>query len=247
MMVRNSLLALGLLGAVSFPAVSAELLVIESNEPAVAVGTLLPGGATVKVADKRRVVLVDPAGKTVTLNGPFDGAPPQVEAKGDGRLLTALASLVRRKGEETGSVGAVRAIDAGWRSEWAKDLKDVLTIDPTSGGNACVYDAGKAELVRNPLNPVAPALVLDSETGETAPLEWKQGLDRLSWPSAVPVADGRSYVFEQPGKPTATILTLRVLRARGGASDIERVAQLAEAGCDEQARLLLRVIGKSAS
>jgi hypothetical protein len=68
----------------------------------------------------------------------------------------------------------------------------------------------------------------------------------MPWPAALPIADGDAFVFEQTGDNAAAIVTVHVLPAKSGASDLDRVAQMAEAGCRDQARLLVAVIAKAA-
>jgi hypothetical protein len=239
-----SLLAAAVLLVAAFPA-AADMVVIESSEPSLAVGKVLAAKEIVSIAEKGRVVMLAPTGKMVTLRGPYKGALPAEEAKPDGRLATALASLVQRKGEETGSVGAIRALGANSRIESVKDATDVLTIDPSSEGMVCLYEPGAKRLARNPLSPIDTLVIYDIDSGDSATVDWPKNKDLVAWPKALQLKDGKSYLLEQPGRASASQLTVRFLAPEAGASDIQRAAQLAEAGCDAQAWLLLRLVGKN--
>src|SRR4051812_625536 len=153
MMIRLSLGAAAALFIANSPA-SAQMVVIESSEPSLAIGATLAAKDSVRIAENGRVVLVAPTGRMVSLKGPYSGALPSDEAKPDGRLAAALTSLVKRKGDETGSVGAVRAMGANSRIEQVKDAADVLTIDVASEGTVCVYEPGAKRLARNRMSPV---------------------------------------------------------------------------------------------
>jgi hypothetical protein len=231
---------------VGIASVAAEdFVVIESTgAPKIAEGSMLSGGQTVTVPEKGRVVLAGDSGRMVTLAGPFSGPVAQPGPAGDGRVLTALASLVRKKETDQSAVGAVRNADVTWRKETATSLADVVAIDTGDGGDTCLYDPTKAELLRAPTDAAPRVNILNATSGAGAMVEWGAAR-RAPWPKALPIEDGESYVFEQPGKATAAVVTVHVLPNQA-ASDIGRVAQLADAGCDGQARLLLAVIAKPA-
>jgi len=229
---------------VAASAATAEMVVIESNVPTLAVGKVLPASANVSIAEKGRVVVLAPTGKMITLQGPYSGAVPGGDAKPDGRLALALASLVQRKGEETGSVGAMRALGPE-RIESVKNAADVLTIDPSGEGPVCLYEPGSKSFLRNPLSRLDRLVIHDIDSGESATLVWPTDRQTVAWPAALPVKNGKSYLVEQPGRAVANQITVHFVKPETGASDIERAAQLAEAGCDTQAWLLLRLAGKN--
>jgi hypothetical protein len=229
---------------VAASAATAEMVVIESNVPTLAVGKVLPARANVSIADKGRVVVLAPTGKMVTLQGPYSGAVPGGDAKPDSRLALALASLVQRKGEETGSVGAMRALGPE-RIDAVKSAADVLTIDPSAEGPVCLYEPGAKSFKRNPLSRLDKLVIHDIDSGESAPLSWPADKETIAWPAALPLKHGKSYLVEQPGRAVANQITVLFVKPGTGASDIERAAQLAEAGCDTQAWLLLRFAGKN--
>ena len=206
---------------------------------------MLPANANVSIADKGRIVVLAPTGKMVTLQRPYSGAVPGGDAKPDGRLALALASLVQRKGEETGSVGAMRTLSGSERIDAVKSAADVLTIDPSAEGPVCLYEPGAKSFQRNPMSRLDKLVIHDVDSGESATLAWPKDKETIAWPTALPLKHGKSYLVEQPGRAAANQITVHFVKPETGASDIERAAQLAEAGCDTQAWLLLRFAGKN--
>jgi hypothetical protein len=241
-----ALWAVAALLGVAVPAAAEDFVVIESTTPQLAVGSMIAGGQAIALPANSRAVLAGDTGRTVSLAGPFSGPVAQGSAAGagNGQLLTALAGLVRKKEADTSAVGAVRAADVAWRQEAATSLADVVAIDTGDGGEVCLYDPAKAELIRGPGETASRVNILNATSGAAATLDWG-GARRLPWPQELPLEDGESYVFEQPGKPTAAVATVHVL-PNEVPNDIARIAQLADVGCDGQARLLLAVVAKMA-
>jgi hypothetical protein len=211
------------------------------------VGSVVASSASLSVPDKAKVVMAAESGQIVTVNGPFQG-PPQVKEGGAGgsRIVAAISSLVRENVRDSSSVGAVRAADVDWRSETAKTARDALAIDVSEGGDACVYDPAAAELARNPSAPAAAVSILSVDGGDTVTLAWPKGALRQPWPKEMPLNDGASYMIDQGGQSEAAMTTVHVLQAGAAASDIEKVAQLADSGCTQQAKVLLTVMAKAA-
>lgn len=235
------------LSVASFGATAADLVVIESSAAGVKVGSMVAAGAILSVPDKAKVVLASESGQIVTVSGPFQGPPPVKEgASGGGRIAAALSSLVRENQKDSSSVGAVRAAGVDWRTETAATAADALAIDVVEGGEACVYNAEGVELIRNPSSPAAAVTILSLESGESVSLDWPKGALRQPWPKKLPVADGGTYVIEEGGQSGAVMTTVHLLPASGASSEIERVAQLAESGCSNQAKALLTVMTKGA-
>ena len=230
-----------------FAARAEPLVVIESNAPALAVGTVVADGASVTLPDKARVVLAGESGQLVTLTGPFNGVPPAKKTcDSGGRVLTAISSLVNTNKNETGSVGAVRAADVAWRSDTAKSLQDVLAVDVANGGDVCLYDANAGALVRNPASPPGTVTIHAMDGDQTAKFDWPKGAMREPWPKDLPLGDGKAYIIEVTGQSEAAMATIHVLPAGKATSDLQRAAQLADNGCSDQAKLLLTVMAKGA-
>ncbi|HYD98680.1 MAG TPA: hypothetical protein VEH84_04810 [Alphaproteobacteria bacterium] len=221
-----------------------ELAVIESSgAPALPPGGVVADDRPLAVPAGGRVVLMDASGRTLALAGPFEGVPTLKADGGDSRLLQAVATLVASTGHDVTTVGATRGY--AWRIGSVKTLADVMALDASEGGRACLYDLSKAELVRSPTDTQPEATLMAVNSGEAATLAWPADSPRIAWPADVPLRDGESYLIEQPAKQTVAEVTIKILQGEP-ASLPGRLQQFVEAGCDDQARLLLALMANEA-
>jgi hypothetical protein len=235
------------LSAMAFTARAEDFVVIDSSVAALPAGTTVKSGASVEVPAQGRVVLAAPSGQVVTLNGPYKGAPPAAAGgtgSGSSDVLKILPTLFGRA-DQRQALGVVRATDAAWREGAVKTPNDVLAIDTTDGGEACIYDPGKPVLLHNPSRH-GKMTIEPMNGGDKVTVDWPRDTLQLPWPAMLSIADGDAFVFEQAGETAAAIVTVHVLPAKPAASELDRVTQMAEAGCRDQARLLLALIAKSA-
>ena len=228
-----------------------EYVVIESSVPSLALGATVPAGATLAVPAKGRVVLVNANGQVTTITGPYQGAPPAAPAgagggtaPGSNDVVKLFATLMGSGGQRQ-ALGAVRGTDAAWRQETVHTLADVLAINVTDGGDVCLYDANHATVTHDPAHDGTMSIE-DMSGGGKARLQWPKDTTQLPWPAALPLTDGGNYLFEQQGAGDATVAVIHLLQADGGVSEIARAAQMAKAGCADQARLLLALVARSA-
>ena len=221
-----------------------DYVVVESSAADIKTGTTIGAGATLTIPDKARVVLMSGSGKTVALTGPFKGAPPADAGAGNSAALKAVVAMLGSD-DQRQVPGAVRAADVAWRADITKSLTDVVAIDATDGGDVCLYDAATAQVTHNPAK--AGAMIIHSTDGDAAAtVTWPAQTAVLPWPKALKLTDGSTFLIEQPDQSDAAMATIHLLPADKAKTDIERVAQMAEAGCKDQAHLLLAVIAKTA-
>jgi hypothetical protein len=228
-------------------AMAEDLVVIDASKaPALALGAVIPDGKAIELPAGAKVLLVGASGKTVSLTGPYSGTPSAGTPKGDGKLMVALASLVKPKSEETGYVGATR--DLPWRTTEA----DILALDGRMKDTQCVVegDGKQVNLLLDPNKPRADKITLMSvESGAAAELNWPVKTSSMRWPSAVPFDDGNTYIVDipQPASQPASLtqFTVKVV-PKAAANKVERISQLIEAGCTEQARMMVELIKKTA-
>lgn len=248
--MRASLVTVAALAVASFtaPAVADEYVVIESSVPAIAVGATLSSNAKLEIDAKGRVVLITSAGRVVTLAGPFQGKPPvdsdPPSSPGQSDFLKVLPALFDQKEERP--LGVVRAVETHWRNDAIKTPADAMAVDASDGGDVCLYDPSRAEIMHDP-NSAGVMTVQSMSSGAQATLTWATGALRQPWPSALPLKDGDIISFAQTGAEQAALATIHLLPPEPvGASDVVRAVQIAQAGCDDQARALLAVIARSA-
>jgi hypothetical protein len=223
-----------------------DYVVIDSSVPALASGTTLRADARLDIPAQGRVVLITSSGQVVAVQGPYQGPPPPAAtgaprtAQGD--MVTVLAALAS-KSDPRKELGAARAIN--WRANVIKTVNEALAVDASDGGDFCVFDPGHAAVIHDPT--MAGTMTVQSMgDGKQATLTWAKDTLQQPWPPALSMNDGDMFSFEQPGAEQAALATIHVLQAAPGASDIERAVQMAQAGCQDQAKQLLAIVAKTA-
>ena len=238
------ILTVTLLLAGGLAARAEDYVVVESSAADIKTGATIAAGTNLTIPDKARVVLMSSSGQTVALNGPFKGPPPAANGSGDSSAFKAVVAMLG-SGDERQVPGAVRAADVAWRNDSTKSLKDVVAINATDGGDVCLYDPAAAQVTHNPAK--AGAMVIHATDGDTtATVTWPAQTSVLPWPKQLKLEDGSTFLIEQPDQSEAALATVHLLPADKAKTDVERVAQMAEAGCKDQARLLLAVMAKTA-
>ncbi len=239
--MRRFTLALLVALLAPLPALAQSLIVLESSLPNYALGAEVSADAALNLPDKSRLVLVAEDGRSVVLTGPFQGnAKSKMAAGGGGNkaFSTALASLVRSAQEETSSVGAVRAAGIGTRDE-------ALMVNLSESGDYCVAEPAKLMITRykhETAPKISITVVADSSEVQIA---WPSGTDRTAWPIPAKVEDGARFIVSQDGKDSRTLITL--VKVSGNYPTVAHEAvEMANAGCAEQARMLLALMRRQA-
>ncbi|HUK58565.1 MAG TPA: hypothetical protein VLV50_04980 [Stellaceae bacterium] len=212
--------------------------------PAVAKGATIAKGAKLDVPAQGRVVLISDAGQVVTINGPFSGPPPAPNGPGvpGDRATHVLSALLNHTQTE---LGVARAVESHWRDNAVATPADVYAIDASDGGDICLADPAHAVVMHDPA--AAGDMSVKSLTGDgAAKLTWTKGAVRQAWPASFQLADGDMVSFEMAGQDVAAIATIHILPSQDPGGDVARAMALAQAGCTDQARLLLGVIAKKA-
>jgi hypothetical protein len=237
-------------GAWGSTVLAEDLIVIEtSNDKVLAEGTVIADGKPLKLPAGVKVTLVGGSGKALELAGPYDGVPSAGTDKSDNRVVVALASLVTRRGEDSARVGAFR--DIPWRTGFVNNAGDVMSaVDVDQRGPQCVLDPNPKQLalVLDPAKKTANSFgLVSAESGMAESLAWPTSgaYPKLAWPATLPIEDGNTYLVDMPQRSSVVQFTLRVL-SKPAQNNVERMAQLVEAGCNVQAKLMLEVLKKAA-
>ncbi|WP_439814336.1 hypothetical protein [Zavarzinia sp. CC-PAN008] len=221
--------ALGFAGAGS--ALAEEAIVIESSVDGIKDGQLVPDGGTIEVPAGKTVTLITNSGQTVTLAGPYSG---KVEGSGGGggenQVVAVLSGLFQR-GQEGGQLGATRSIGNAFNANtYAVDMS----------GQVCVFDPAKAN-IGPPILGGSNRLTLMSVTGAAQAVVDVPSGKTVPWPAELPVKTGAKYLVQKQGNTTGLMITLKVMESRAE-TDLDRVLELAGAGCDAQALRLIKTI-----
>jgi hypothetical protein len=241
-------LAAAVLGLVPMAASADEFFVVDSSAPGVPAGATLVSGTPISVPAKGRVVLLTSSGQMVTVNGPFSGMPsvgPADKTSQPTDAYEAVKVLFAGAGNRK-EAGVVRAAEIDWRRDHATTIADVLAVDATDGGDACLYDPSHAAVLHNPSN-IGTMTIHAMDNNASATIEWGKGVATAPWPSSLPIADGAAYLFEESNQNAAALVTVHLLKPPPApAPAVDRVAQLAQAGCRDQAKLMLALYAKEA-
>ncbi len=241
-------LAAAVFGLLPMAASAEEFVVVDSSVAAVTAGATLASGTPISVPAKGRVVLLTSSGQMVTVNGPFNGMPsagPGDKTAQPTEAYEAVKVLFAGAGNRK-EAGVVRATAVDWRREQSTTVADVLAVDATDGGDACLYDLGHAVVLHNPSN-IGTMTIHAMDNNASATIEWTKGMATTPWPSSLPIADGAAYLFEETNQNAAALVTVHLLRPPPApAPVVNRVAQLVHAGCRDQAKLMLALYAKEA-
>lgn len=230
-------------------ALAEDLIVIDvSNASGIAVGDVIGDGKAIELPAGAKATLIGASGKTVPLNGPYKGVPSAGTDKGDGRLMVALTSLVQGRSDGTAKVGAVRAFP--WRTPDVKQASDVYKLDGSLNEPQCLLKSNlnQVALVFDPAKHTSNQVTLmsvDSGRPESLVMAKADARTGVVLPPTVALEDGNSFLVDMEGRKEATQFNIKVLD-KPASNDVQRAVQLMEAGCTEQAKLMIEVVKKSA-
>ncbi len=223
-------LGIALALSIAAPARAAELVVIESDAPALQEGSLVDTGRDISVPAGARVTLMAASGEKVRIDGPFAGKPPASAKAGDPRLLVAVARLLDPGAKDTTALGA-------FRGRRGSSLVGPDTIDAVRGGHFCVLQ-DMAPRLRRGVPATTPewgrlTAIREGVDGEVA---WSGGMTVADWPRAVPIVEGGRYMLARAhGNPVRIVLHVEPK----GHALAARLEWMLDKGCREQAVLML--------
>jgi hypothetical protein len=220
-------------------AASAGEMMVLGASPGLAVhkGDIVDGAHELVVPAGGRVVLMDPAGRTVALDGPYRGAPGGKEVEGAGMLrrLSALVTPGARKGHDT-VVGAVR--DATVPP--SRGPRDPWLVDVSANGDRCVR-GGRVTLWRNDARASRTLVMRREPASDWVKSEWPAAQATLGWPKALASEDGAKYRVMLDGPLSTKFITLHIAPSAFD-NDAARLVWLFESGCGVQADTLIEAL-----
>jgi hypothetical protein len=234
-----SMLLLVTLGLCGEPAWAGQIVVLDS-EPATSslhVGVILDGNRQITVAPGARAVLMDEAGRVVTVIGPYRGTPGGENRKQGPGLLKRLAAALITTRQATQLAGGTRGTG---------DLPAVMPTDPwlvdvTAGGTECVR-AGSAVMLWRPVPRRDTQIEITRLGGRAhARANWPAGEATISWPREMFARNGTAFVLRLQDSRTDRRIKLRIISPATN-SDADKLAALLEAGCASQGQMLLAML-----
>ncbi len=220
-------------------AAAAEFVVLSSTEKTIAVGSVIADGQNVALPKNKVLMVIDKAGRTITLNGPHKGAIQGKRGeKSDGTLVKVLSSLIRDNEDDARSVGAIRAIDKKRIEDTIDSKESAMVINISETGDYCLLLETVPKVARYHSEKGKNVVLTAVANGVSMAVAWPDTSVTAPWPGDLPVSDGARFLVTQEGKDTRTLITLHQIDG-----DAPTVAHLAVAlvgeECVEQARLML--------
>lgn len=230
MRVVQLLSLLALLGGWAGPIPAADLVVIASDDPSIAAGTVIDGSGTIDVAAGASVVMVSSDGRTIRVSGPYSDAPDPTITNADSGLVDSLSRLIT---EQAGSPTTLAVFRAG-SGKTPIGRADVWGIHIAHPGTYCLRPDRPAMLWWKAAR--SGAVVALSNAGDAsrgARIRWPQSKRYTEWPDELTLSDDTVYVARFRSGDAGTQLTTLLMPEL--ASDAHRAAWMAEHGCTRQA------------
>lgn len=89
-------------------AIASDYVILESDAAGIEPGIVVDGAADIVVPEGAQIVLIDPAGETRVVTGPYAGIV--ANARGAGGDASAIDRLTTQRGKDTRVLGAVRGV-----------------------------------------------------------------------------------------------------------------------------------------
>jgi hypothetical protein len=213
-----------------------ELVVVASQDPTLAPGSVLAGDRRVVLAPDVELTLISGSGKVIALRGPYDAVPGQQGGgNDDGDLVSSLARLIDQREKQRARLAVFRGSTAR-----AAGRPDVWGIDPRRGTRFCLRRDRPPVLWRNGRKPRRTMhLSRLSDHGAGQPVEWPAGRSTAAWPSGIALEDGARYALDAGS--AAREFEVRLMPHL--ATDAHRAVWMAAHGCEAQAGRVLDMLG----
>lgn len=226
----NTLMAMAGLALLSAsPLVEAgQWVVITAEQTSVQPGALLDGSKPLKLTEGAKLTLLAEDGKTLTLTGPYSGAPGDGTPKGAPTgNLTVIAGLLQGHQESTSTLGVMRGNNAKTPA-----TADLINVD--NSGDRCLSN-DPVVLWRGNVTQAEQIALVDAKGAALASLTWPTGEAQLPVPGHY-FEDGKRYLVQRLDKP----ISLQVHKAATMPNNPAALAAwMAKNGCKAQALIVL--------
>jgi len=208
---------------------AANLIVVEARGIGMRVGQTVDSTKALALKEGQHLTLINPAGATLKLDGPYAKAPDADQDKGV-NLASMMAALRTQAQSRVGEPGTTRGLAPNI-------LPDPWLLDASRTGTVCLQEGATAVLWRPDSSAMANLAVMPADRSWRADTDWPAGADRITTSAQVPIRAGATYLLNLNGAQAS--LTVTAVPA-ALTSDDARVSWMAQKGCLSQAEALLK-------
>lgn len=195
-------------------------------------GKSLAAGSKIVLAAGDTVTVLDSRGTRV-LRGPLTTNASASAATANPNFAALVATQNRRRAR----TGAIRGSGETPRPA------NLWQIDITRAGTICVADVARVQLWRPDMQQPA-TLKVAPEGGAPVGVEFSLGQNLATWPSGLPVSEGRAYVFDGAGLTKPVRVRVTVLPSVPG-DPAGLYSALDSKDCNVQKQLLIGAMQRS--
>ena len=227
-------------GPASGAASGAAFVVISSTADGVKKGDRIVANQSINVPNGTRVVLIDGAGRVLTLRGPFNGSPGASESSG---IIGRLSEALKESSDAPRRIGAFRGIGgSGSGLGLGTVTVDPWAINTAVAGDWCVAAEQGVMMTGGP--GAIETMTVEVVGGAKTDVAWPKSQQTLAWPASVPVKNGATYQIRYGA--TATAITLHILEKKT-ASPAQTALWMAEQKCRPQAAAMIDSLERGVS
>ncbi len=213
---------------------AAEAVVIDAAGVGLTPGATLDGAKPLVLAVGQRVSLVTADGRTIKLEGPFNGPPVPGAEPAKGSVAASLTGLLASRGPDTSSLGVVR--DAGAQPP----VPEPWLVDVRHTGARCLAEGAPVVFWQeDPPDETQILTLTPADHSWSGKALWPKGVQRLQLPTTIALHDRQGYTVDLDKEPLSILI--HVVPA-SLASDAARAAWMLEMGCEAQGTALLRTL-----
>ncbi|MEL6747292.1 MAG: hypothetical protein AAFO79_05715 [Pseudomonadota bacterium] len=215
----------------------ANVIVLQSSDPALKAGSQLGGDKAISLAAGKTLVVLTGDGKTKTLKGPLDTTVAKITAgiANNPSLWKTLTGVVAGKSAGKGT-GATRSAGAGAGGAVAKGYS-LTTMPAHADGTVCLLASGEYKVGQPEFLSVPTATFINMDSREKAVVRWQPGVTEAVWPKKVAPSDEAKFMVLLPRLPVRRI-AIDFLDKEPAADEL--LAELNKRGCRFQVEAWVR-------
>lgn len=248
-MIRSSKGGMRLLHAISalltisaVQPVTADILIMSSDAPALKPGMQLADSAKLEVPAGAKVRVMLPTGATLQINGPASRQVKDI-TKGEPLVESVWAKakeLVTTGGVDQSRPGATRGAPGSATSSAAGSGEFSWTVIPAAAnGTVCVERGAKLAIARPLQAKVTEVTIIDTAANARARIAWAEGAGTAGWPDALAPKAETVYQLVATAAPVRQLKLQLIDKALTGEDKALRA--LLDNGCQAQARAYLQL------